>query len=335
MFWYDEAGNVIEEEDGSNVNEYLYVGSQRVARIYNLFSPYYYYSDYLGTSRVSSDENGNKCYDADYFPWGDEQNVYVNTCPQNYKFNGKERDPDMGVYDFGARFFQDSIARFYSPDWSATVEPVPYAELNNPQSLNLYTYALDNPLSLRDVDGHLSNSPGQGDTGQPGAAGCRQYNASDPACGPEAQQAQQQQKYDPSKSGPGDPTNPGHPLCQNFIVKKASDQAFMTTTNGAARGGLAEAGFSIDYTNGAITIANKVNSVNGDGTPNQLQITTDANTIAILHTHGNHALPTPSPGDRNPNAQFPDFVRSRSALYVTVPHSASGSPPLNQYIQLQ
>ena len=191
MFWYDEAGNVIEEEDGSNVNEYLYVGSQRVARIYNLFSPYYYYSDYLGTSRVSSDENGNKCYDADYFPWGDEQNVYVNTCPQNYKFNGKERDPDMGVYDFGARFFQDSIARFYSPDWSATVEPVPYAELNNPQSLNLYTYALDNPLSLRDVDGHLSNSPGQGDTGQPGAAGCRQYNASDPACGPEAQQAQQ------------------------------------------------------------------------------------------------------------------------------------------------
>ncbi|MFZ0794487.1 MAG: RHS repeat-associated core domain-containing protein, partial [Candidatus Korobacteraceae bacterium] len=154
IFWYDEAGKVIEEEDGSNVNEYLYVGDQRIARIYNLFSPYYYYSDYLGTSRVSADENGNKCYDADYFPWGDEQQVYVNTCPQNYKFNGKERDPDMGVYDFGARFFQDGIARFYSPDWSATVEPVPYAKLNNPQSLNLYTYVLDNPLSFRDADGH-------------------------------------------------------------------------------------------------------------------------------------------------------------------------------------
>jgi len=74
--------------------------------------------------------------------------------PQNYKFNGKERDPDMGVYDFGARFFQDAIARFYSPDWSATVEPVPYAKLNNPQSLNLYTYVLDIPLSFRDADGH-------------------------------------------------------------------------------------------------------------------------------------------------------------------------------------
>ena len=154
VFWYDEAGNVIEEEDGSNVNEYLYLGNQRIARIYNLFTPYYYYSDYLGTSRVSADENGNKCYDADYFPWGDEQQVYVNTCPQNYKFNGKERDPDMGVYYFGARFMQDAIARFYSPDWSATVEPVPYAKLNNPQSLNLYTYVLDNPLSFRDADGH-------------------------------------------------------------------------------------------------------------------------------------------------------------------------------------
>jgi RHS repeat-associated protein len=80
--------------------------------------------------------------------------VFLNTCTQDYKFNGKERDPDMGVYDFGARFFQDGIARFYSPDWSATVEPVPYAKLNNPQSLNLYTYVLDNPLSFRDADGH-------------------------------------------------------------------------------------------------------------------------------------------------------------------------------------
>jgi RHS repeat-associated protein len=68
--------------------------------------------------------------------------------------NGKERDPDMGVYDFGARFFQDGIARFYSPDWSATVEPVPYSKLDDPQSLNLYSYVRNNPLSRVDVDGH-------------------------------------------------------------------------------------------------------------------------------------------------------------------------------------
>ncbi len=41
-----------------------------------------------------------------------------------------------------------------SPDWSKIQEPVPYANLNNPQSLNLYSYVLNNPLANRDSDGH-------------------------------------------------------------------------------------------------------------------------------------------------------------------------------------
>ncbi len=157
VYWYDVTGNVIEEDaqNGTVQNEYLYLRGQRIARVYQLFSGvYYYYGDNLGTSRVLADENGNKCYDADYFPWGGEQYVFTNTCSQNYKFTSKERDPDMGIDDFGARFYKNTMARFYSPDWSATVEPVPYAKLNNPQSLNLYTYVLDNPLSFRDADGH-------------------------------------------------------------------------------------------------------------------------------------------------------------------------------------
>lgn len=33
-----------------------------------------------------------------------------------------------------------------SPDWAAKAEPVPYAKISYPQSLNLYTYTLNNPL---------------------------------------------------------------------------------------------------------------------------------------------------------------------------------------------
>jgi RHS repeat-associated protein len=172
-----------------------------MARALNFSSSYYYYADYLGTSRASVDENGNKCYDADYFPWGNEQDVFVNTCTQNYKFNGKELDPDMGVYDFGARFFQDGIARFYQPDfneYSSHPSPVPYARLNNPQSLNLYTYVLDNPLSLRDPDGHLFNGSG------PGSGGCQQSGAN-PACGGPSETANPipaQNKKDPPPAQP-------------------------------------------------------------------------------------------------------------------------------------
>jgi hypothetical protein len=44
--------------------------------------------------------------------------------------------------------------RWTSPDWSAKPETVPYGDLSNPQTLNLYGYVKNNPLSLRDDDGH-------------------------------------------------------------------------------------------------------------------------------------------------------------------------------------
>ena len=80
--------------------------------------------------------------------------MYVNSCPQNYKFTGKERDPDTGSDYFGARWYRYDMSRFYSPDWSATPTGVPYAKLDNPQSLNLYSYVLNNPTTNIDADGH-------------------------------------------------------------------------------------------------------------------------------------------------------------------------------------
>ena len=67
-----------------------------------------------------------------------------------HKFTGKERDSESGLDYFGARYYASGMGRWMSPDWSAKVEPVPYAKLDNPQSLNLYTYALNNPL--RNID---------------------------------------------------------------------------------------------------------------------------------------------------------------------------------------
>jgi len=46
------------------------------------------------------------------------------------------------------------MGRFMSPDWAAKAQPVPYAKLDNPQSLNLYGYVLNNPLRFVDADGH-------------------------------------------------------------------------------------------------------------------------------------------------------------------------------------
>jgi hypothetical protein len=42
-----------------------------------------------------------------------------------------------------------------SPDWADKPEAVPYSDLSNPQSLNLYGYVNNNPLSKTDPDGHV------------------------------------------------------------------------------------------------------------------------------------------------------------------------------------
>jgi RHS repeat-associated protein len=70
------------------------------------------------------------------------------------RYTGKLRDTDTSLDDFGARDYSSVMGRFLTPDWSADPEPVPYAKLDNPQSLNLYAYVNNNPVSNRDPDGH-------------------------------------------------------------------------------------------------------------------------------------------------------------------------------------
>jgi RHS repeat-associated protein len=71
---------------------------------------------------------------------------------------GKERDTESGNDYFGARYYASSMGRFMSPDWSAKVMPVPYAKLGDPQSLNLYSYVMNNPMIRFDRDGHACDS---------------------------------------------------------------------------------------------------------------------------------------------------------------------------------
>jgi RHS repeat-associated protein len=74
------------------------------------------------------------------------------------RYTGKERDTESGNDYFEARYYSSSMGRFMSPDWSAKEEgrdPVPYSDLDDPQSLNLYSYVRNNPLTRVDADGHI------------------------------------------------------------------------------------------------------------------------------------------------------------------------------------
>jgi RHS repeat-associated protein len=75
---------------------------------------------------------------------------------------GKERDAESGNDYFMARYYNSAMGRFMSPDWSAKYEPVPYAKLDNPQTLNLYAYVGNNPLNRTDPTGHCVANPQAG-----------------------------------------------------------------------------------------------------------------------------------------------------------------------------
>lgn len=162
IYWYGAGTEVLDESSSSGTftDEYVFVGGKRIAhRVISGNAITYYGEDFLGTARQVYTSASAICYDADFYPFGGER-AYTSICADNYKFEDKKRDQETGNDDFGARYYTSSFGRWESPDWSSTPAPVPYANLTNPQTLNLYAMVRDNPESFADLDGHEDGSDG-------------------------------------------------------------------------------------------------------------------------------------------------------------------------------
>ena len=90
-------------------------------------------------------------------PYGDQQLTMFGSDTNDIHFTGKERDAESGLDYFGARYFGSNMGRFMSPDSYG-------GRLADPQSLNKYAYARNNPLIYVDPDGHDFNLTGCGTT---------------------------------------------------------------------------------------------------------------------------------------------------------------------------
>lgn len=113
---------------------------------------HYYFSDHLGSTQMETSTGGWPVWKGQFAPFGQELDTQFTA--NHYKFTGKERDTESGLDYFGARYYASSQGRWISPDWADKPEAVPYSDLENPQSLNLYGYVNNNPLSKVDIDGH-------------------------------------------------------------------------------------------------------------------------------------------------------------------------------------
>jgi RHS repeat-associated protein len=112
----------------------------------------HYHLDHLGTPRLITRASGYPAAYHLYYPFGEEATAF-NQDTERMKLTGHERDlaSPAGAGDdldyMHARFCSPMTGRFLSTD------PADSARRSRPQSWNMYTYALDNPIRYVDPDG--------------------------------------------------------------------------------------------------------------------------------------------------------------------------------------
>jgi RHS repeat-associated protein len=178
VYTYDAEGRRVAKTAGSASYEYLfdlggravtellagtattnrteaYAGGRHLAtQNVGLGTSYFIHSDWLGTERARSNTAGTVTETCTSLPYGDDL-VCSGTDVSPLHFTGKMRDAETGLDDFPARYYSSGQGRWYSPDWASAQVPVPYADLHNPQSLNLYDYVGSDPTNHADADGHF------------------------------------------------------------------------------------------------------------------------------------------------------------------------------------
>ena len=135
--------------------------------------------DHLGTPRMIVEQTGSlaNVRRHDYLPFGEElfAGAGGRSATQGYasgdgvrqQFTQEERDIETGLDYFLTRYYASTQGRFTSPDeftggprdvsilgsGHPEKQALKYADITDPQSLNKYQYALNNPLRYIDPDG--------------------------------------------------------------------------------------------------------------------------------------------------------------------------------------
>lgn len=182
-FLYDHSGDRMYVNDGTNDDYYpskfyndiagiptknIYLDDTLVGTIEDsgLSAIYHYnHADHLTGSNVTSDSVGALEQTLDYYPFGESRiNDQVTSFDQGRKYAGSVYDTESGYSYMGARYYDGRLGRFTSQDpvFQAVGDEQEIKEktklslekyLSDPQGLNSYSYARNNPLKLIDPQG--------------------------------------------------------------------------------------------------------------------------------------------------------------------------------------
>lgn len=100
----------------------------------------YHLGDHLGSSQVVMDDTGGLINREEFTPYGETS--FGSFRWKRYRFTGKERDEESGLYYHGARYYAPWLIRWLNCDRLTFYQPQ-----------NLYSYVKNNPSIFKDCQG--------------------------------------------------------------------------------------------------------------------------------------------------------------------------------------
>ncbi len=162
--------NDLYNTDGTKKTKQVYANGSLVATVETVsgtVTPYYNHTDQLGSVTNVSDGSGASVETLDYYPLGN-QRISTGSHTDQRQYIGEVYDTNTGLDYLNARFYKADIGRFISQDPTflaignnGEIKQLTGQDLqqflSDPQNLNSYTYARNNPMLYMDPNGQFWN----------------------------------------------------------------------------------------------------------------------------------------------------------------------------------
>ncbi|MDR0443347.1 MAG: RHS repeat-associated core domain-containing protein [Treponema sp.] len=174
--WTWRYDGLLSDRTGNN-SKHIFLGETRIATKISYadgyfiagadqVKQYWYHSDHLGSAQLITNYKGEEYERLEYTPYGElwiEKASAVSQIDIPYRFTGKERDSETGLYYYGARYLDPKTARWLSGD-PAMGEYVPapgqdagklpgVGGIFNYVNFHAYHYGGNNPIKYIDPNG--------------------------------------------------------------------------------------------------------------------------------------------------------------------------------------
>jgi RHS repeat-associated protein len=108
----------------------------------------YLFADHLGGTSMVANSSGSKTAEVRYKAWGEDRYT-SGTVPSGYRYTGQRYEATLGLYFYGARWYDSSLGRFLSAD---SIVP----NMGDPQAWDRYAYVDNNSVKFVDPSGHIA-----------------------------------------------------------------------------------------------------------------------------------------------------------------------------------